>query len=100
MLGRLLFFTQSVRSITAHFDRLFKEADEEDENKEKTNQGSGSPIEQYGIIPFILKVIEITNETWGSIMGWSICQVFYLTCYAIDKQKLDELVVNNWRKTH
>ncbi len=100
MLNLLLFFTHSISSIHSHYERLFKGTDEEGEETETRNPTSGNPLQQYGILPFIIKVCEVTNTDFESVLGWSICQVFTIICYAIDKQKLEELQIKQWKATH
>ena len=82
-------------------NRLFENRSKEDEveGSEKDYQAA-NPLGQYGILPYVLKVVEITNTPFNEVLEWSINQVFYLTCYAIDKMKMDELMVKQWKRTH
>ena len=84
----MFFFTNSIRNIVAHYERLFIERDEDEEERETQIE---SPMGQYGIIPFILEVVRLTRTPFEDVMKWSICQVFYLTCYSIDKNKMEEM---------
>ena len=34
------------------------------------------------------------------VFGANNKSVLYLTCYAIDKMKMDELMVKQWKRTH
>lgn len=98
--GTIFFFTTSVRSIYANFDRLYGQADEEDENTEKETQRNSNPLEQYGTVPFVLKFIELTRLNWNEAMESPICLVLYIVCYAVDKQKMEELQIQQWKRTH
>ena len=80
---------------------MFESRDQEDEEQGiKEDFQATNPLGQYGILPYVLKVVEITNTPFNDVLEWSINQVFYLTCYAIDKMKMDEMMVKQWKKTH
>ena len=98
--GTIFFFTTSIRSIFANFARLYKSDDEEDGNTEEETQRVIGPLEQYGSLPFILKFIEITHLNWNETMESPICLVLYLVCYSIDKAKMEELQIQQWKRTH
>lgn len=44
----------------------------------------------FGIIPFILKYCEVTNETITSVMNESVSFVFYIVSYEVLKAKEQE----------
>lgn len=44
----------------------------------------------FGIIPFILKYCEVSNETITSVMNESVSFVFYIVSYEILKAKEQE----------
>jgi len=45
-------------------------------------------------------VCEISNTSFEEVMSWQISQTLFLTCYAIDQQKLQEQAQKKWKKTH
>jgi hypothetical protein len=61
----------------------------EETNTERHNQ-SGGVFEQYGLLPLVLIVCEYSNDGFDTVMGWSVCQTFYIASYIITKNKYDE----------
>ena len=94
------FFTNSIRGIYANFDRLYGTSDEENEDTEEETPRVTNPLAQYGSVPFVLKFIELSGLNWNEAMESPICLVLYLVCYSIDKQKLEELQIQQWKRTH
>ena len=103
------FFTEAIRTIHNYYDRLFNEGSWEDEEEEENKggetederiKGPTSPLAVYGILPFVLRVSELTNHPYKDILGWAVMEVFYLTCYAIDKHNMEEMQIKMWQKTH
>ena len=102
--GDCFFFTQAIRTIHDSYTRLFGSRSEEDETSEeegeKIPEGPTSPIAEYGILPYVLKVAEITNHTYRDVLGWSLMEVLYLTCYVLDKNIADEINIKMWQNRH
>lgn len=55
----------------------------------------------FGILPFILKYCEVTNETISNVMNESVNFVFYVVTYEVLKAKEQEKqlkqIRNNYR---
>ena len=95
---------QKIRTIHDSYTRLFGSRSEEDETSEeegeKVPEGPTSPIAEYGILPYVLKVAEITNHTYRDVLSWSLMEVLYLTCYVLDKNIADEINIKMWQNRH
>lgn len=77
------------------FPLLFNQASEEVEDgesgeKETNRQPIQNGFLQFGIIPFILKYCEVTNETITNVMNESVNFVFYIVSFEILKAKEQE----------
>ena len=57
----------------------------------------GASLEAYGILPFIMEVCHITNETYTNLMRWPVSQVLYLASYAVTKNKIKEQQIKAWK---
>ena len=78
-----------------------EKGDETDDSEEETGSGEdANPIAQYGILSMVLRVCEISLTPFEQVMQWPVTQVFYLTCYAIDKNKMEELQIQQWKMKH
>lgn len=84
------FYQTLVGSIHSHYEVLFSQVDEEDEDRPQENQGTGGIFEQYGILPLICRVCELTFTPFDTVMGWSVCQTFYLASYIVTKNKYEQ----------
>lgn len=84
-------FSQVLQSIHKNFSQLFNSSEEAPEK---------TPLTKWGILPFILKVVEISNTKFEEVMGWSICQVFYLVCYSLDLDKMQKKELERWKRAH
>ena len=89
------FFQQSITSILTAFPLLFDttsredgDADGEETDANQINQGNG--LTQFGIIPYLLKYCEVTNETLTDVMNESINLIFYIVSYEVLKAKEQE----------
>jgi hypothetical protein len=74
---------------------LFNQGSEEDEDTEEVEertypQYSQSGLMEFGILPYILKYCEVTNETISAVMNESINFVFYVVTYEVLKAKEQE----------
>ena len=72
---------------------MFNTETEENEDAEKSEEGgnkSGREINGYGIIPFVLRFCEVTNETFTEAMNYDVNTLFYIVSYEILKQKEQE----------
>lgn len=54
----------------------------------------------FGIIPFLLKYCEVTNETITSVMNESVNFVFYIVSYEILKAKEQEKQLKQIRNNY
>lgn len=54
----------------------------------------------FGIIPFILKYCEVTNETISNVMNESINLVLYIVSYEVLKAKEQEKQLKQIRSKH
>ena len=61
--------------------------DEDTETSEESNirQLGQNGITQFGIIPYLLKYCEVTNEKLTDVMNESVNFVFYIVSYEIIK---------------
>ena len=62
------------------------------------NQGNG--LTQFGIIPYLLKYCEVTNETLTDVMNESINLIFYIVSYEVLKAKEQERQLKQIRNKH
>ena len=86
------FFRQTVQTIISNFSLLFNQASEEVEDGETEEERTNSKHQEdglmgFGIIPYILKYCEVTNETITSVMNESVSFVFYIVSYEILESK-------------
>ena len=49
------------------------------------------------MLPYILKFIEVTNETFSSVMDYDISTVFYIVSYEVIKAKNQEKQIKKLR---
>jgi hypothetical protein len=90
------FFTKTIGNICTNFPVLFDERDREDEGdrqreEERGNRTNGeNGFATFGIIPYILKYCEVTNEKFSDVMNESINLVFYIVSYEILRLKEQE----------
>lgn len=54
----------------------------------------------FGIIPFLLKYCEVTNETISNVMNESINFVLYIVSYEVLKAKEQERQLKQIRTKH
>lgn len=80
--------------IHQNFGQLFQPSDPED----------GTPVtnrlSKWGILPYVMKVVEITNTKLDEVFDMPICEVFYLTCYQLDVDKLQKEQLEKWKRQH
>lgn len=84
------FFQNSISDIHNHFEVLFEKADEEVESEENGNQTNGGQFGQYGLLPCILRVCNESNSPFDTVMGWPVCQTFYIASYIVTKNKYEQ----------
>ena len=101
----MLFFSQAISSIHSNYPTIFIQEsedleEEEPEDNEVSNKGTGNPLEQFGITVLVLTLCERTNTSFEEIMTWSICQTFYLTSLVITMNKMKEQEIRKWKMTH
>ena len=91
-----------VSSIHSHFEIIFVKDDEEDNEREeeggeaenkRRHENSGDIFRQFGLIPLILSICELSNTSFDKVMSWSICQTFYIASYLITKRKYEENLI-------
>ena len=99
----MFFFQQTITTISKSFPVLFDERSEEDEDGQteeekdiRTNQQNG--LLQFGIIPYVLKYCEVTNETITDVMNESVNFVFYIVSYEVLKAKEQEKQLKQIRR--
>lgn len=90
-----LFFSTVVSELHSHFEILFGGGDEEgqeetEETVEKGNQRTGGVFQQFGCLPIVLRVCETSLTPFDVVMGWSVCQTFYIASYIITKNRYEE----------
>lgn len=66
------------------------EGDRQEEEETTDRQFGQNQFTSFGIIPFILKYCEVTNETISNVMNESVNMVFYIVSYEILKAKEQE----------
>ena len=91
----MFFFQQTIQNILSAFPLLFDTPSEEVENGEgeekRTNQQhQENGFVGFGIIPYVLKYCEVTNETISDVMNESVNFVFYIVSYEVLKAKEQE----------
>lgn len=59
------------------------EGDRQEEEKVVDRQSGQNQFTSFGIIPYILKYCEVTNEKFSDVMNESINLVFYIVSYEI-----------------
>lgn len=82
------FFRNTIDNVCNSFPLLFERGDEGRE--EDSGPIRQNPIATFGIIPYILKYCEVTNETLTDVMKESINLVFYIVSYEVVKAKEQE----------
>ena len=55
---------------------------------------------RFGIIPYVLKYCEVTNETISDVMNESINFVFYIVSYEVLKAKEQEKQLKQIRNSN
>lgn len=55
---------------------------------------------KWGIMPYIFGTIEKTNLNYYQVMSMPIVELFNLTSYRSDYNAVQDLLVQQWRKTH
>lgn len=80
--------------IHQNFGQLFQPSDPEDDIP-STNR-----LSKWGILPYVMKVVEITNTKLDEVFDMPICEVFYLTCYQLDVDKLQKEQLEKWKRQH
>ena len=82
------FFQQAITTICNNFPLLFERGDEGDGEGERDNNAFGqNKFASFGIIPYILKYCEVTNETLTTVMKESVRLVFYIVSFEVVKAK-------------
>lgn len=66
------------------------EGGRQEEEKVVDRQFGQNQFTTFGIIPFVLKYCEVTNETITNVMNESVNMVFYIVSYEILKAKEQE----------
>jgi hypothetical protein len=66
------------------------EGDRQEEEKVVDRQFGQNQFATFGIIPFVLKYCEVTNETISNVMNEGVNMVFYIVTYEILKAKEQE----------
>ena len=88
-----VFFQQTVCQIHKNFPILFNQETGEDGSTEggegEPNQ-SGRGFSEFGIIPFILKFCEVTNETFTAALEYEVTTLFYIVSYEVLKAREQE----------
>lgn len=70
----------------------------QDVDKEQVQEET--KISKWGILPYILKVVEITNHTFMEVLDFPIITTLYLTCYQQDKIEFERQELEKWKRTH
>ena len=106
----MLFFAKTIQNIISHYGRLFDISDEEDdeEGNEPTEEDrnteedrrTSSPLAQYGIMTYVIELVPITGMNIHDILELPVAEIFYLTCLKIDYNKVKEMSIEKWKKTH
>ena len=96
------FFNQTIRNITTNYPVLFKSRDTEDEftegEEESSSRRNGKDgFAAFGIIPYLLKYCEVTNETLTNVMTESVNLVFYIVTFEILKSQEQERILTEIR---
>ena len=73
-----------------NFPILFEKANQEDETTEGTKTTTDGWITTFGVLPYVLKFIEVTNETFTSVMEYDISTVFYVVTFEVLKAREQE----------
>ena len=55
---------------------------------------------KWGILPYVFGTIEKTNLNYYQVMSMPIVELFNLTSYRSDYNAVQDLLVQQWRKTH
>lgn len=85
------FFQQAISNICDNFPLLFEGRSEGDTKGEGDERGVGqNKFAPFGIIPYLLKYCEVTNETLTTVMKESVRLVFYIVSYEVVKAKEQE----------
>ena len=99
----MFFFQQTIANILQNFPILFNQSSEEDREEQteeettyKQHQTNG--LMEFGIIPYILKYCEVTNETITDVMNESVNFVFYIVSYEVLKAKEQEKQLKQIRR--
>lgn len=80
--------------IHQNFGQLFQSTDPEGETS------PANRLSKWGILPYVMKVVEITNTKLDEVFDMPICEVFYLTCYQLDVDKLQKEQLEKWKRQH
>ena len=84
---------------------MFNERSEGTEDGETEEEGivrkpQEDGLMAFGIIPFLLKYCEVTNETISNVMNESINFVLYIVSYEVLKAKEQERQLKQIRNTY
>lgn len=84
----------NLSKIHQNFGQLFQPSETDDNTPPKNR------LSKWGILPYVMKVVEITNTKLDEVFNMPICEVFYLTCYQLDVDKLQKEQLEKWKRQH
>lgn len=97
------FFNQTVTNIYKSFPLLFEGGYSEDENEGQEDEKSTirhhrqNEFSNFGIIPYVLKYCEVTNETLTNALLENVNTLFYIVTYEVLKAKEQERILKEIR---
>ena len=100
------FFLTVVRTIHQNFPTLFNQIDEEawateGSNREYEESGesiNGDDANPFGILPFVMTFIEVTNHTLEEAMNYDVATLFYIVSYQVMVNKKKEEMIKKMQK--